>query len=234
MALKLTRNIFQVKELREGDKCSYRDGVLTVNYDELKQAAQPYMRNVEKIWFEVCRPGENARIVHILDVVYPMAKLEKPEHWGGGKYPGVLNYPYTCGAGATNCLEGLSVMECWAMPWDEQSTSSGLQYARDCIVQTQGFYSHWTPFPRMINLIVNYEMARGKSAEALRTRSVRNWWRRCGILPAGSASPTAFGRPAAARRNFCAKYRISSPDWTSPWRPASRPANPRRKKRRSC
>ncbi len=165
MALKLTRNIFQIKELREGDKCAYQDGVLTVNYDELKQAAQPYMRNVEKIWFEVCRPGENARIIHILDVIYPMAKQEKPGNWGGGEYPGVLNYPYTCGSGVTNCLEGLSVMECWAMPWDEQSTSSGLQYARDCVVQTQGFYSNWTPFPKMINLIINYEMARGKSAE---------------------------------------------------------------------
>ena len=35
MSMKLQRNHFVVHELREGDTCAYKDGILTVNYDEL-------------------------------------------------------------------------------------------------------------------------------------------------------------------------------------------------------
>lgn len=165
MSMQLTRNHFHVRELVEGEKCAYKDGVLTVNYDELLEVAAPYTRNIAKVWFEVCRPGENARIIHILDVIYPMYKTKKPEGYGGGEYPGILNYPYTCGEGETNCLDGLSVMQCCALPWDEVNASSGLLYTRDAIVQTTGFYKHYTPFPDMINLIVNMEVLDGRSAE---------------------------------------------------------------------
>ena len=164
MAMHLTRNHFVVKELREGDKCKYENGILTVNYDELLKVAEPYTRNISKIWFEVCRPGESARIIHVLDVVYPMFKVETPEGYGGGEYPGVLNYPYTCGEGATNCLDNLSVMQCCALPWDA-SASSGLLYTRDSIIQTTGFNRNYTPFPDMINLIVDFEVIEGKSSD---------------------------------------------------------------------
>lgn len=165
MSMKLQRNHFVVRELREGDACAYQDGILTVNYDELLEVAKPYTRSIKKIWFEVCRPGEDARIIHILDVIYPMYKVEKPEGYGGGEYPGILNYPYTCGEGITNVLDGISVMQCCALPWDEANASSGLLYTRDAIVQTTGFYKHYTPFPDMINLIVDIEVHEGKSAD---------------------------------------------------------------------
>ncbi|MDR1765551.1 MAG: glycine/sarcosine/betaine reductase component B subunit [Lachnospiraceae bacterium] len=161
----LTRKYYPVRELQEGATCAYSGGVLTVNYEELLAVAKPYGKNISKIWFEVCRPGEDARIVHVLDTIQPMVKASAPENWGGKEYPGVLNHPYTCGNGVTHLLEGFALMECCALPWDEYSASSGLLYARDAVIQTTGFYSHYTPFADTLNLIVNFEVAPGKSSE---------------------------------------------------------------------
>lgn len=165
MAMKLTRRYYPVKALIEGDKCAYENGTLTVNYDELLAVARPYMKNITKLWFEVYRPGENARIVHVLDTIQPMYKQETPADWGGKEYPGILTYPYTVGEGVTNLLDGFSVMECCALPWESASASSGLLYPRDAIIQTTGFYKHYTPFADTINLILNYEVAEQKSAD---------------------------------------------------------------------
>ncbi|HZJ90138.1 MAG TPA: glycine/sarcosine/betaine reductase component B subunit [Oscillospiraceae bacterium] len=164
MSMKLTRKYYPVKEVTEGDKCSYNDGILTVNYDELFEVAKPHCKNISKLWFEVYRPGENARIIHVLDTIQPMIKVETPLDWGGGEYPGILNYPYTVGSGVTNLLDGFSVMQCAALPWDESSASSGLLYPRDAIIQTSGFYKHYTPFADTINLILNFEVYEDKSS----------------------------------------------------------------------
>jgi len=164
MDRKLTRNYFKVRELIEGEHCRYENGILTVNYDELLEIAAPHLKNIAKVWFEVCRPGENARIIHVLDVIQPMVKVEIPEH-RGGEYPGVLNMPFTTGTGTTNLLDGLSIMQCAALPWDEVNASSGLLYTRDGIIEMTGFYKEHTPFAKTINLIMNYEVLDGKSAE---------------------------------------------------------------------
>lgn len=165
MAMKLTRRYYPVKELKEGDACRYDRGVLTVNYDELLQVAKPHGKNITKLWFEVYRPGEKARIIHVMDVIQPMIKVEAPDKWGGGEYPGILNYPYTVGSGVTNLLEGLAVVECAALPWDSVSASSGLLYVRDAVIQTTGFYKHYTPFADTINLILNFEVEAGKASD---------------------------------------------------------------------
>ena len=165
MSMKLIRKNFMVHELKEGSACAYNKGVLTVNFDELLAAAKPHSKNLSKISFEVYRPGENARIIHVLDTIQPMYKVQKPEKWGGAEYPGILNYPYTAGNGITHLLGGFSIMQCCALPWDENNASSGLLYTRDAIIQTTGFYKHYTPFADMINLIMNIEVIEGKSAE---------------------------------------------------------------------
>jgi glycine reductase len=165
MSMKLTRRHYPVAELREGAACAYEKGVLTVNYEELLAVAKPHGKNIARIWFQVYRPGENARIVHVLDTIQPMFKVEAPADWGGKEYPGILNYPYTAGSGVTNLLDGFTVMECAALPWDESSASSGLLYVRDAVIQTTGFYKHYTPFADTINLILNFEVIEGKSSD---------------------------------------------------------------------
>lgn len=165
MAMNLTRKYYAVNQLVQGEACAYHNGVLTINEKELLQVAKGYCKNIAKIWFEVYRPGENARIVHVLDTLQPMCKVEAPEKWGGKEYPGILNYPYTAGEGTTHLLEGFAVMQCCALPWDTASTSAGLLYPREAIIQTTGFYKHYTPFADTINLIINYEVVGGKSAE---------------------------------------------------------------------
>lgn len=165
MTMKLTRNLFPVKELKEGAKCAYENGVLTVNYEELLALAKPHAKNLSKIWFEVCRPGEDARIIHVLDTIQCMYKVETPDEWGGREYPGVLNYPYTVGMGTTNILTGFALMQCCALPWDDPNAVSGVSYSREAIIEMKGFYKEYTPFCDTINLIMNMEVAPGKSME---------------------------------------------------------------------
>ncbi len=165
MAMRLTRAYYPVTEVREGEACAFDQGVLTVNYDELLEVAKPFAKNLSKISFDVCRPGENARIIHVLDTIQPMYKAEAPKDWGGLEYPGILNYPYTAGSGVTHVLDGFTVMQTCPLPWDEKNASSGLLYARDGIIEMTGFYSHYTPFCKTINLLMNMEVLPGKSAD---------------------------------------------------------------------
>ncbi|MDR1193020.1 MAG: glycine/sarcosine/betaine reductase component B subunit [Peptococcaceae bacterium] len=197
MTMRLTRKYYPVRELREGDRCAYSAGTLTVSYDELLAVAKPYGKNIAKIWFEVCRPGENARIVHVLDTIQPMYKTEHPANWGGKEYPGILNYPHTAGCGVTNLLEGLAVMECAAMPWDEGSASSGLLYPRDAVIQTTGFYKHYTPFADTINLIVNFEVLPDRTSD-----EYDNDIRKSGMAIAQHLARLTEGQPAQREEVF--------------------------------
>jgi len=165
MTMKLTRQYFPVKEVTEGPKCKYENGLLTLNYEELLALTAPHMATIKGIQFEVARPGESARIIHIYDTIQPMYKSEIDPTLLGGEYPGVLNDPFTVGQGTTNLLDRFSVMECAAIPWEESNASSGLLYARDAIVEMSGPYKGFTPFSETINLVMVFDVFPGKSSE---------------------------------------------------------------------
>ena len=160
MEMKLKRNYFEVKDACFGDKCSYENGVLTLNKEELKEQVQSLFKAVKDVEFELVKPGENARIVHVLDTLMPMVKTEGSSM----QFSGFFGSPTTCGEGVTNCLRGFTVMESAALPWDESSASSGLLYPRDAIVDMTGPIAGMTPFCETINLVVIYKLNEGKSS----------------------------------------------------------------------
>jgi len=158
--LKLTRQYFDIKDTVFGEKCSLKNGVLTINKDELKKQVSDLMKSVEDIDFEIVKPGEDTRIIHLLDTIQPMFKVEGE----GMQYSGFFGTPFTVGQGITNLLRGFTVMECAALPWDESSASSGLLYPRDAIMDMTGPIAGFTPFSQMINLVILYKLAEGKSS----------------------------------------------------------------------
>lgn len=158
--MKLTRQYFDVKDVHFGDKCSYADGVLTVNEKELQELCADLCKAVKGFHLEITRPGENARIIHVLDTIQPMVKVEGE----GQQYSGFFSTPYTVGRGTTNLLSGFSVMESAALPWDSSNASSGLLYPRDAIVELTGPHAGYTPFAEMHNLVIVYELNEGKSS----------------------------------------------------------------------
>ena len=73
---KLTRQYYDVKAVQFGEKCAFSKGVLTVNEEELRSLTRSLWKAVTGFHLEITSPGENARIVHVLDAIAPMVKVE--------------------------------------------------------------------------------------------------------------------------------------------------------------
>jgi len=158
--MELTRQYFNVKEVVWGNETSFANGILTVCKQDLKDQVKSLFKAVEDIDFEIVKPGENARIIHLLDTLQPMCKVSG----NGMQYSGYFGSPVTVGDGVTNLLSGFTVMESAALPWDESSASSGLLYPRDAIMDMQGPIAGFTPFSETINLVIIYKLAKDKSS----------------------------------------------------------------------
>lgn len=158
--MKLTRQYFDVKELCFGDKSSLKDGVLTISEKEINDQVKDLFKAVKGIKLEITKPNEDARIIHVLDSLMPMVKIEGE----GQQYSGFFSTPFTVGRGVTNCISGMAVIESAALPWDESNASSGLLYPRDAIVELNGPYAGMTPFGEMTNLVIVYDLNEGKSS----------------------------------------------------------------------
>lgn len=61
-------------------------------------------------------------------------------------------------------MRNFSIMECAALPWDESSASSGLLYPRDAILDMTGPIAAITPFAKMHNLVIVYDLHEGSSS----------------------------------------------------------------------
>ena len=171
--MKLTRQYFDVKEVVFGDKCAFANGVLTVCEKELIDLTKDLFKAVTGFHLEITKPGENARIIHVLDTLQPMVKIEGE----GQQYPGFFSTSYTVGRGVTNLYSGFSIIESAALPWDSSNASSGLLYPRDAIIELSGFAAAYTPFSQMHNLVIVYELGEGFSSieydEAIRLIAIR-------------------------------------------------------------
>lgn len=160
MDMKLTRQYYPVSEARFGTKCAYENGVLTICREELADLTKDLCKAVRSVDFDLTSPNENARIIHVLDTVQPMVKVEGQ----GMQYSGFFGEPLTVGRGVTNLLTGFAVVESAALPWDESNASSGLLYPRDAIIELTGPYAGLTPFSQTFNLVLLYELNEGKSS----------------------------------------------------------------------
>ena len=89
MDMKLTRQYYDVKDVVFGEKCAFAHGVLTVNEEELVALTKHLFKAVTGFHLEITKPGENARIVHVLDAVQPMVKVEGESQ----QYPGFFSTP---------------------------------------------------------------------------------------------------------------------------------------------
>lgn len=158
--MKLIRNYFDVLDVCWGEETKLEKGILSIKKEELDEIAASYTKHIEKIEFEIVKPGEDTRIIHILDTVQPMYKVD-----GSGKqYPGILSNPMSCGEGVTNLLWGFTVMESAPLPWEVKNASSGLLYPRDAILDMSGPYAEITPFSKTSNLVITYELKPEKSS----------------------------------------------------------------------
>ncbi len=107
----------------------------------------------------VARPGEAVRIVHALDAVEAMTKVEGP----GTVYPGFLGPPLTVGRGTTKKLTGMLVLSTTEFP---DATSGGLGY-REGIIDMTGPGQPYCQASNHINLVVSYKPRKGANNQQL-------------------------------------------------------------------
>jgi glycine reductase len=143
---RLELNTVRVRDVRFGERTRLDDHTLVLNREELTSLILEDER-FSRAEIDVARPGESVRIVHCLDAIEPRVKVEGP----GAVFPGFLGGPTTVGHGKTVRLEGVSVLTSSRYP----QPFSGLLAAREAIVDMSGPTSIYSPFSRVINLVLS-------------------------------------------------------------------------------
>ena len=109
--MKLTLETFKVKAVQFGSRTGLASRTLTIDRAELCRLAQDNTF-IGDVKVELVSPGEDTRIVHVLDAVEPRVKV-------GGEaiaFPGFLGPARTVGHGVTRRLAGLAVLESAQLP----------------------------------------------------------------------------------------------------------------------
>lgn len=99
--MRLDLNILEIKDVRLGEKTGISGGVLSLNRKELQGLLEEDKR-LGKVDIELAHPGESCRILQVLDVIEPRAKI-------GGNGEGSSNL-LTVGQGRTSVLRGTAVV----------------------------------------------------------------------------------------------------------------------------
>lgn len=104
--MRLQLNYIDIEEIRFSDRTSVQDGTLLVDREGLRELLLKDGR-LGRVEFELARPGESCRILHVCDAVEPRARIID----GKVDFPGVLGKEETAGEGTTCVLRGCAVLE---------------------------------------------------------------------------------------------------------------------------
>lgn len=134
-----------IKDVQFGSATKLKNGVLTVNEEELIELIKED-EHLESVEVDIARPGESVRITPVKDVIEPRVKVEGP----GGVFPGILSKVDVVGSGRTNVLKGCAVM-----------TTGKIVGFQEGIVDMKGPGAEYTPFSKMINLVLKCDPVEG-------------------------------------------------------------------------
>jgi len=105
--MKLEVGNVNIKGVQFGGKTKIKNGVLTINRNELVELLIKDKR-LSNISIELAHPGEKVRICRICDVIEPRARTGNRK--GEFPFPGALGVRGTAGDGSVNALKGVSVV----------------------------------------------------------------------------------------------------------------------------
>lgn len=147
--MRLELGSFQVREAAfTAGPTAYHDGVLAINRAELTRTLLGDGR-LRGVTLDLVRPGERARIIHILDAVEPRVKAAG----AGTVFPGFLGPPEQVGEGRTHRLAGVAVLQTVEEFWEHGGLS-----VRDAILDMSGPAARYSPFSRTINVVVGCDL----------------------------------------------------------------------------
>ena len=184
--MRLTVAEYPVTDVIFGKRTALEGTRLMVNLSDLSAvvAEDDALAGIEAA---VCRPGESARIIHVLDAVEAMVKVEGP----GTVYPGFVGPAVTVGYGVTNKLTGLLLVSTTEFP---EPMVGGL-FFRDNIIDMSGPGQPYCQASHTINLVVTYRPKAGVSNRELDDAARRATLRIAQVIGKASA-----GLPPARQR----------------------------------
>ena len=143
--MKLEHRRIHIKDIQLGNKTDVKNGVLTVNKEELVRELKKDA-NVKGVKLDVARPGEKVRIIPVKDVIEPRVKIEGD----GNGFPGVSTEMAQLGDGKVNILYGAAVI-----------TVGDIVGFQEGVIDMWGEGGKWTPFSTTYNLVVDIEPIEG-------------------------------------------------------------------------
>ncbi len=143
--LKLELRRINIKDIQFGKETSVKDGVLTVNEEELIDKLKEDER-VKDIKVDIARPGEKVRIIPVKDVIEPRVKIEGT----GNGFPGVSTKIAQLGEGKVNVLYGAAIV-----------TVGDIVGFQEGVIDMWGEGAKWTPFSKTYNLVVDITPVEG-------------------------------------------------------------------------
>jgi glycine reductase len=155
--MRLELGTFHVNEVLLGGTTGLAGQTLTINRDELSGLIRQDPR-ITEVSVELVRPGEDARIIHIADVIEPRAGAQA----GKASFPGFTGAVKTAGDGQTNRLAGVAVTTTCEFPWHKLG---GIQIAREGILDMAGPGATFTPLSSLWHVVLGVELASDLSDE---------------------------------------------------------------------
>ncbi len=159
MSKRLQIDYIRVKRVQFGEITNLKDGVLTVNREELLGMVQSEQFGTVDIKLAV--PGESCRILGIHDIMQPRCKADAPET----SYPGIWGKLAPMGEGRTVALKGVVVSDIYY-------AKCNIKYYMDM----GGECAKYTHFSKHFHIILDATPAEGVTdasyAEALKHASL--------------------------------------------------------------
>ena len=143
--MKLELHKVKVNKLAWGERTAVKDGVLTVNKQELLSLLSGDER-LARVDVDFAVPGESVRILPVKDVIEPRFKMEGP----GGVFPGMVSDVDTVGEGKTLVLSGAAVV-----------TTGKIVRFQEGIIDMKGPGAEYTPYSGTCNVVVILENVEG-------------------------------------------------------------------------
>jgi sarcosine reductase len=153
-AFELELGLFPVQRLEFAAQSRYDHGTLAIDRAALLAAiAEP--RAIGEVDIHLTHPGESCRIVHVLDAVAPMIKVQGRST----VYPGFFGPAIPAGSGRDHLLSGAAVVVSATFP----EPTSGALSAGEAIIDMSGPAAPYCAFSDTANVVLVCHPAPGAS-----------------------------------------------------------------------
>lgn len=159
-----------LEDIRWGERAYFSGNTLFVEPSDIQEQIKDFARNI-KVNYELARPGESKRIIHVLDTVLPIGKLGGTSH----TFPGIDVPAQLVGTGQTVRLRNLLVTVIGQFPHPE--IMAPIEKPREGIIDMAGIgapYSYGSDFFHLIvSLDPDPSISNMAFDQALRCISIR-------------------------------------------------------------